>query len=161
MLRKIFAIDLNRGWYLIAEVAVYPETGLVVDLSSADFVLQIDSEVVQPVGGSAIAAIIAKHGHNPLQPHDVTVLTTARIGRASVNDPVTGRHGSAVYSDTSIGVGVGWTGVPDAAATDRDRAGIQEELENKSLPEGKTTSAVTGYLYFPRPRGKAKTLPRN
>jgi hypothetical protein len=39
---------------------------------------------------------------------------------------------------------------------DRDRAAIQQELEEKSLPQGKTTSAVAGYLYFPRPRGKAK-----
>jgi hypothetical protein len=153
--RKIFATHLNRGGYIVAEVGVYPEAGRVVDLSNADFVLRIDSETVRPVAASAIAAILAKHEHNPLQPHDVTVVTTASIGRASVNDPVTGRHGSSVYSDTSVGVGVGWSGA-DPAATDRDRAAIQQELEDESLPEGKATSAVAGYLYFPRPRGKAK-----
>jgi hypothetical protein len=33
---------------------------------------------------------------------------------------------------------------------------MQQELEDKSLPEGKATSVVAGYLYFLRPRGKAK-----
>jgi len=155
--RKIFAADLNRGGYIVAEVAVYPEAGQVVDLSSADFLLRIDSEAVRPVGGSAIAAILAKHEHKPMRPGDVTVVTTASVGRATVNDPATGRRGSAVYSDTSVGVGVGWSGrATDAAATDRDWASMQQELEDKSLPEGKATSAVAGYLYFPRPRGKAK-----
>lgn len=155
--RKIFATDLNRGGYIVVEVAVYPEVGRVVDLSSADFLLRIDSEAVRPVDGSAIAAILAKHDHNPLQPDDVTVVTSANIGRATVNDPVTGRRGSAVYSDTSVGVGVGRSGrPPDPVATDRDRAAMQQELEGKSLSEGKATSAVAGYLYFPKPRGKAK-----
>jgi hypothetical protein len=155
--RKIFATDLNRGGYIVAEVAVYPEAGRVVDLSVADFVLRIDSETVRPVAGSAIAAILAKHEHNSVQPNDVTVVTSASVGRATVNDPVTGRRGSVVYTDTGVGVGVARSGgPPDPAATDRDRAAIQQELEEKSLPDGKATSAVAGYLYFPRPRGKAK-----
>ena len=156
--RKIFATDLNRGGYIVVEVAVYPEAGRVVDLSAADFLSRIDSEAVRPVAGSAIAAILAKHEHNSLQPNDVTVVTSASVGRATVNDPVTGRRGTVVYTDTSVGVGVGRSGgPPNPAATDRDRAAIQQELEEKSLPEGTATSAVAGYLYFPRPRGKAKS----
>ena len=85
--RKIFATDLNRGGYIVAEVAVYPETGRAVDLSSADFLLRIDSETVRPVVGSKIAAILAEHERKPLQPDDVTVVTTANVGRATVNDP--------------------------------------------------------------------------
>ena len=154
--RKIFATDLNRAGYIVAEVAVYPENGQVVDLSSADFLLRIDSETVRPIGGSAIAAILAKHEHNPMRPDDVTVVTTASFGRASVSDPATGRRGKASYSDTSVGVGVGWSGTANRAAMDRDRAVIEQEIEAKSLPEGKATSPVAGYLFFPRPRGKAK-----
>ena len=33
---------------------------------------------------------------------------------------------------------------------------MQQELDDKSLPEGKTTQAVAGYLYFPKPSGRAK-----
>jgi hypothetical protein len=155
--RKVFATDLNRGGYIVVEVAVYPATGRAVDLSSADFLLRVDSETVRPVVGSAIAAILAKHEQKPLQPDDVTVVTTASVGRATVNDPVTGQRGRAVYTEAGVGVGVGRSGgPPDPAATDRDRAAIQQELEAKSLPEGKAISAVAGYLYFPRPRGKTK-----
>src|SRR5215470_5350001 len=64
--RKIFATDLNRGGYIVVEVAVYPEAGRVVDLSSADFFLRIDSETVRPIDGSAIAAILAKNEHTPM-----------------------------------------------------------------------------------------------
>jgi hypothetical protein len=102
--RKIFATDLNRAGYIVAEVAVYTENGQAVDLSSADFLLRIDSETVRPIGGSAIAAILAKHEHTPMRPDDVTVVTSASVGHAGVNDPATGRHGSATYSDTSVGV---------------------------------------------------------
>ena len=154
--RKIFATDLNRAGYIVAEVAVYPENGQVVDLSSADFFLRIDSETVRPIGGSAIAAILAKHEHNPMRPDDVTVVTTTSVGHASINDPATGRRGSASYNDTSIGVGVGWSGTANRAAMDRDRAVVGQELEEKSLPEVKATSPVAGYLFFPRPRSKAK-----
>jgi hypothetical protein len=154
--RKIFATDLNRGGYIVAEVAIYPTNGRTVDLSSADFLLRIDSETVRPIGGSAIAAILAKHEHTPMRPDDVTVVTSASVGHAGVNDPATGRHGSATYSDTSVGVGVGWSGAADRAAMDRDRTAIEQELEEKSLPEGKAASPVAGYLFFPRPRGKNK-----
>jgi hypothetical protein len=154
--RKIFATDLNRAGYIVAEVAVYPENGRAVDLSSADFFLRIDSERVRPIAGSAIAAILAKHEHNPMRPDDVTVVTTTSFGSASVNDPATGRHGSASYHDTSVGVGVGWSGTAHQATVDRDHAVIQQELEEKSLPEARATTPVAGYLFFPRPRDKAK-----
>jgi hypothetical protein len=88
------------------------------------------------------------------------VVTSANIGRESVYDPATGRRGSVVYTGAGVGVGVGKSGgPPDPLVTDRGRAAIQEELEEKSLPEGKATSAVAGYLYFPRSRGKAKNAP--
>ena len=46
---------------------------------------------------------------------------------------------------------------PRPASTDRDRTTMQQELEDKSLPEGKTTHTVAGYLYFPKPSGKSKS----
>jgi len=156
--RKIFATDLNRGGYIVVEVGVYPENGRAVDLSSADFFLRIDSETVRAVDGSAIAAILAKNEHTPMRPDDVTVVTSASVGHASVNDPATGRHGSATYSDTSVGVGVGWSGAADRAAIDRDRAAMQQQLDEKSLPDGKAASPVAGYLFFPKARGKAKNV---
>jgi hypothetical protein len=34
---------------------------------------------------------------------------------------------------------------------------MQQELEDKALPEGKTTQAVAGYLFFPRPASARHT----
>jgi hypothetical protein len=33
---------------------------------------------------------------------------------------------------------------------------MEQELWEKSLPDGKTTRAVAGYLYFPKPSSKSK-----
>src|SRR5204863_230680 len=33
---------------------------------------------------------------------------------------------------------------------------VSQDLWEKSLPDGKTARAVAGYLYFPKPTGKAK-----
>jgi hypothetical protein len=132
--RKTFATDLNRGGYIVVEVAIYPEARRVVDLSNADFVLRIDSETARPVGASAIAAIVVKQEHKPLQPDDVIVVTSANIGRESVNDPARGGAGAwfipARCWCRSRQVG----GPPHPSATDRARAAIEEELEEKSLP---------------------------
>jgi hypothetical protein len=38
----------------------------------------------------------------------------------------------------------------------KDRAGLQKELEDKALPEGRTSQPVAGYLYFQRPSTKEK-----
>ena len=59
------------------------------------------------------------------------------------------------YKDVNIGVGVGWSRA-DPSAMIRDRAAFEQELEEKSPPEGKAASPVAGYLFFPRPRGKVK-----
>src|SRR5689334_17931663 len=56
---------------------------------------------------------------------------------------------------TGAGVGVGLGGnCPQPASTDRDRSAMETELQEKALPEGPSTQAAAGYLYFPAPRRK-------
>ena len=38
------------------------------------------------------------------------------------------------------------------------RGQMEQELWQKSLPDGKTTKDVAGYLYFPKPAGKTKNV---
>ena len=159
--RKIFATDLNSGGYLVIEVAVYPDAGRDIDLSAGDFMLRAGSGsgTVRAVNGSAIAsALQRKNAPRPAKKSDVSVYPTATIGYESGGyDPATGGRRGGVYTGVGVGVGVGAPQPPGPAATDRDRFTMQQELEDKSLPEGKTGQAVAGYLYFPRPSGKAKT----
>ncbi len=163
--RKLFATDLNRGGYLVVEVAVYPEQGSEVNLLTGDFMLQIGSELLtmRPASARAIAtALQDKNAPKQQSASDVTIYPTATVGYESGGgyDPVTGgRRQGGVYTGVGVGVatgGQGPAGPPRPASTDRDRATMQQELEDKALPEGKTTHAVAGYLFFPRPSGKLK-----
>jgi hypothetical protein len=139
--RKVFATDLNSGGYLVLEVAVYPDAGREIDLSAGDFMVRAgsDSETVRAVSGSAIAsALQRKNAPRPRKASDVTVYPTATIGYESGGyDPVTGGRRRGVYTGAGVGVGVGEPQPPGPAATDRDRTTMQQELEDKSLPEGK------------------------
>jgi hypothetical protein len=162
--RKLFATDLNRGGYLVVEVAVYPDQGREADLSAGDFMLQIGSEslTMRPASARAIASALQdKNTPRQQRGSDVTIYPTATIGYESGGyDPATGvnRRGG-VYTATGVGVAVGAqgpAGPPKPGSTDRDRATMQQELEDKALPEGKTSHAVAGYLFFPRPAGKLK-----
>lgn len=155
---KLFATDLNRGGYLVIEVAVYPEAGGAggeTDILSRDFVLRIGSDptIVRPVSGLAIAAALQrKNTPKPRQPGDVTLYPSATIGYES--GTYNGQRHSGVYTAAGVGVGIGDPGPmgpPRPASTDQDRSTMQQELEDKGLPEGKATQAVAGYLYFPRP----------
>ena len=69
----------------------------------------------------------------------------------SGTDPVTGRKTTS--TGTYEGVGVSNYPTPSApppsrsSTADADR--MEAQLEKWALPEGKTSSAVAGYLYFP------------
>jgi hypothetical protein len=166
--RKLFATDLNRAGYLVIEVGVYPDSGRDATIAQNDFMLRVGAEgnSVRAATGETVAGVIADR-NAPKQPkappqiggHSVDVYHTTDIGYESGRDPVTGRRVGGVYGGGGVGVGVGGSGggrdtddprMPSAQAT-RSAYEMQQELENKGLPEGKMDEAVAGYLYFPRP----------
>jgi hypothetical protein len=53
-------------------------------------------------------------------------------------------------------VGIG--GGPKPASSDKDRAVMETELSEKGLPEGMTSTPVSGYIYFPVTRKKNARL---
>lgn len=162
--KHMFATELNNG-YIVVEVAVYPGSGQELDLATGDFTLKIggSGDMLRAASPRAIASVLQKK-HEPRQAKasDVTIYPSATIGYESGPryDPVTGqrRTGGGVYTGAGAAVGVGDPGPqpPRPASTDRDRVTMQQELEDKALPEGKSTKTVAGYLYFPRPAGKVR-----
>jgi hypothetical protein len=161
--KKIFAVDLNSAGYLVVEVGVFPDSGHEVDLSPADFTLLSDADKVaaRPVDAEAIASAVGRKYEPPKVPNkpDVYVTQGVTLGRGTTIDPATGQrtNGTVVGTQTGVGIGGYPTSYPDVNAP---RPGaIEQELWQKSLPDGKTTVAVAGYLYFPRPSGKAKNGP--
>jgi hypothetical protein len=155
--RKAFATDLNSGGYLVVEVAVYPQAGSEMNLARSDFLLRAgaDGETVRPENGRTIAGVLARK-YSPPRPTVNDVLVSTSVGYETGTDPVTGRRASGVYTGAGVGVGVGDPGPPPPPpGVNQDPSRIEQELEDQSLPEGKTSQAVAGYLYFPKPSGKA------
>ena len=158
-----FATDLNKAW-IVVEVAVYPEKDAVA-VAPSDFVLRVGKDeqrtLVRAATPRAIAASLHRKSTPQQRDSDVTVYPSVGIGYESgpgYYDPATGqRRGGGVR--TSVGVGVGVGGGPAAlppASTSADRHTMEQELAEKSLPDGATAKPVAGYLYFPRPAAKSK-----
>jgi hypothetical protein len=162
--RRMFSVDLDHAGYVVVEVAIYPENNREVDLSSADFMLRIgsDSDATRAISARSLAAVLYKKDNRPPQVNlPVDVATGSTIGWENGRDPITGQRRSGVYTGGGVGVGTG-TGrgypndPPPPASRGRDRATTEQELLDKSLPDGPTRRPVAGYLYFPKPSKKVK-----
>lgn len=168
--RKLFKTDISKG-FIVVELAIYPEPGKDVEVLTRDFVLSIGSDsmtmarAVTP--GTVAEMVYPDKVSQPQVPGKVQVYNTETIGYGSGGyDPATGRQRpGGVYTGSSVGVGVGGAGAPDGSrapdpprqtSKDRDRTTLEQQVADKALPEGKTTQAVAGYLYFPKPSGKSK-----
>lgn len=176
LVKKMFAADLNRAGYVVIEVGVFPAAGKEVDLFPSDFRLFVGegSATLRPVDSDTIAGILAG-GHDHVHDrasgaHDINTAAGIGIGRGTYTDPTTGRRTSGTVTETTAGVGVGGPAPLPCRGFDCDTSApppvvhpsvqnqhsIEQELWQKSLPDGKTTTAVAGYLYFPKPPAKAK-----
>ncbi len=150
-----FVSDLSRCC-LVVELALYPQKGQSIDVSLNDFSLRVigTDNVAKAASAKVIAATLQKKATSS---RDVVVSPSVGIGYESgtVYDPTTGqaRRASGVYTQSGVGVGVGYPG-DQGGSTDADRKVMEVELEEKGLPEGPAAAAVAGYLYFPLSRKK-------
>jgi len=157
---KLFATDLNRAGYIVMEVAVYPQDGNEVEVMSRDFLLRIgaDPTTFRAASAQAISAgLQRKNAPKPHGPGDVTVYPSTTIGYES-GPTYNGQRRGGVYTSSGVGVGIGDPGpsAPRPASTNQDRSVMQQELEDKGLPQGRTTQPVAGYLFFPKPSSNRK-----
>jgi hypothetical protein len=152
---------LVKSGYTVIEIAVYPDPGKDVIVSSDDFSMTAGSS--QDVARAETPQVVAsaldsdKRMDPPRLPPPVQVHGEETIGVSTGGrDPVTGRrYPSSVYTESGVGVGVG---DPRSGAPPPDNPGmggaqpqsVYDRLQQKALPEGKTTKAVAGYLYFPK-----------
>jgi len=162
--KKQFATDLNKG-YVVVEIAVFPQAGQDVTLSTKDFMARYGSgsEIERPVSPDTIAARLGKKDSpsSPDLPGKVHVYTGETIGYEHGTVGPNGRSGGGVYTATTTGVGVGdrpYPPPPPASSGGMDAAGIQAELDDLSLPDKTITENTGGYLYFAKP-GKGKSSP--
>jgi hypothetical protein len=151
--RKIFAADLNGSGYIVIEVAMYPESAPEVDVSSGDFMISAAGETsaIPPVSARTIAGVLDRK-NSPPRGRDTDV--AASVGYETGTDPVTGRRVSGTYTGVAVENGPHGTLAPPPSGPDPWT--MKQELEERSLPEGKSTQPVAGYLYFPKLSKKSR-----
>lgn len=162
--RHAFASSIYNG-YAVVEVAVYPDAGKSVELSSMDFTLRVAGHA-SPIRASSartIAAVLYRKAAQPAKSSGVTLYPTVGVGYESGGyDPVYGgnrRGGWRTNAGVEVAAGGAGNGQPRPASTDqhrttRDRTTMEMDLDEKALPEGPASKAVAGYLYFPLPAKK-------
>jgi hypothetical protein len=137
--KKRFGLDLQKLGYTAVEIAVYPDRD--VEVAARDFLLRVAGEgrTVRPVAPRAIGP--KENRKPPKIPERVQVYGGQRVGYG------TGPYGrGGVYTDTTVGVGIGdrpASPPPQNPGTDT------ASLEADALPEGRFDKPVAGYLYFP------------
>ena len=133
--RKVFGFDVDRSC-LVVEVSLYPPNDKERKVSLSDFSLRVAgaSTAVKP---STPTAVAAKWQQLFRVQRDVKVEYVADVD-VGPNGVHVGAH---VGVETDYG--------PPHSASEADRATVEAELTDKGLPEGKASSPVAGYLYFP------------
>jgi hypothetical protein len=159
-LNKTFPADFSKK-YVVVEVAIYPKDGSTVDVATMDFVLKLADSESRPDTPEEVAGLWRPHTAHPdvasRGPH-VTTETGVIVGTGT--DPVTGRRTTQTGTYERVGVSSGddrnrpRVPYPTGSSADADR--IEAQLSKWALQDGKTTSPVAGYLYFPVPAKKNK-----
>lgn len=151
--KKLFAVDVTKLGYMVVEVGIYPDRE--VEVAARDFLLRVtaDGATLRPVPPSLIAGKLDKkagHKEPPKIPDRVQVYGGQTIGYGT--GTYNGRRAGGVYTESTVGVGVGGPTMPPPApkpGKDKDALSVQVELEQAALPEGRFAHPVAGYLYFP------------
>jgi len=142
---KTFITDLN-SCCLVFEVALYPAKGKLPEVARKDFTYRVagTDTAIKPSSPDILALklqLVSRAGTD-LTPHGSVGVVYSTGGYDSTTGQTRGR-GVGTSADVSLGAGQ-----PGAHSTDADREFMQTELTGKSLPEGKLSSPVAGYLYF-------------
>ena len=133
--RKVFGFDVDRSC-LMVEVALYPPDDQERKVSLGDFSLRVAgaNTAVKP----STATVVAANWQQLFRVQkDVKVEPSGEVA--------VGPHNGHIEAQVGVETDYG----PPHSASERDRATVEAELRDKGLPEGKASSPVAGYLYFP------------
>jgi len=156
--KEVLGSDLG-GHYIVVAVEVTPRFGKEVAINRDDFILKTDKngERTGPFAPSQIAGRGA-----------MVVRGTGGAGATGMHDndgPIWGGYPGSIGPPRRLGGnGVGDAGAPAGAeAKTRSGSAVKEDpmlgvLKQKELPETKTAKPVSGLLYFPMEKQKAKDL---
>lgn len=158
-LNKTFPSDFAKK-YVVVEVAIYPKDGATVDVATMDFVLKLADSESRPDSPDEIAGLWRPHTAHPDVTNKTQVTTETGVIVGSGVDPNTGRRVTNTGTYERVGVSNG--GDPNrpvnyptgSSSADADR--MEAQLAKWELQDGKTSSPVAGYMYFPVSQKKSK-----
>jgi hypothetical protein len=152
--KKIFGEDLDKRGYVVFEIGMFPVGDTEVEVSPDDFKLRQgkDSSVTR----AATPHMVVGDAHPQRTPDSgipgkVNVYTADTVGVYSGSN---GQHG--VYTDTRATVSNYPAPAPPPSTRASGNDGLEQRLEDKSLPDTKTKRDVAGYVYFPKPSNDKK-----
>lgn len=156
--KEVLGSDLG-GHYIVIAVQVTPRFGKEVAIHRDDFLLKTDKDGER--SGAFAPSQIAGRG-------TMVIRQTGGAGGSGMHDndgPVIGGYPGSIGPPRKLGGdGVGNAGAA-AGAEAKTRSGSHEKedpmlgvLKQKELPETKTVKPVSGLLYFPMEKQKAKDL---
>jgi hypothetical protein len=149
--KEVLGNDLD-GHFIVAQVQVEPKFGKEITIDRDDFMLRTDKDGdrTKPMAPSQIA------GRGSL-------IITPTQGPSSE-----GAERSRGWSIGGIGMGGGGVGAGGDADTNNVKATMEKGsdkdsplkkvLDEKVLPEKKTSTPISGFLYFPMEKQKLKDL---
>jgi hypothetical protein len=146
-IKRLLGEDIGEN-YVLVEVKVQPSSEDGIKLDRDDFLLRSDKtgatarpmEATQ-IAGTSVMVINSKSGE-PTTPKRRLSVGIPGIGGTS-------REGAPAQAPT-VSAPAGETGGADASAPNKPPKAnpLLDTLKEKILPEGETTKAVSGYLYF-------------
>ncbi|HEY7334111.1 MAG TPA: hypothetical protein VH639_04445 [Bryobacteraceae bacterium] len=150
---KTFSSEIDRN-YVVMEVAVYPQGGATIDVQPLDFALRFAGQQETHPDTPEDASLPLRERPGIKGPVEVT--SEVGVIVATQKDPATGRRttGVGTYEATGVAVGNPQSNPPPPAPRGPDPRIVQDRLQAKALPLGKTGSPAAGYLYFPKPTRK-------
>ncbi len=160
--KHIFAFDITKT-YVVFEVALYPDAGSHMQLDPGGFVVRIPrtGDIAHNADSVTVASVIQQE-NIPKPPSRVgPVVASTEVGYESGTDPYTGQRVHGTYTAAQVGIGAGNDPgpprYPSPGGYPQDRALLESQLWDKSLPQGDIQRPTAGYLYFPASLLKRKS----
>lgn len=159
--KHAFAFDISRS-YVVFEVAAYPQAGTRVDIDPDGFVVRSShtGEDVRASDSVTVASVIQQKNLPPATSNRPAVTASTAIGYESGTDPYTGQryHGRYTASQVAVDNRDNFPpAMPSPGGYPQDRALLEYQLYDKSLPQARIDRPTAGYLYFPSSPLKKKS----
>jgi hypothetical protein len=146
-IQGMFTADIARH-YVVLEVAIYPQQAQLVNVDLLKFALKVGDTAVYVGKPADVANPWTESNKIPGPRKPVSVTTTTGVVFEKGTDP-DGQRRSRVGTYQDVAVTTGPQAAPPPPPPSQDPYVVEQRIANVLLPEGDTTTAIAGYLFFP------------